>query len=841
MTSNSPNQSGSPARKVVFNPYARKKQKPNAIGANNGSFHRKNEVSTQPPRYYQAASSSNQQTLNVARLPSASERVNTDRVNDRYPNNVAQSSSFGSSMEGPLSQQSTISNGTTQSVGSNQKSNNQGDSFGFDSIDWDEACRVADHASAVALSQSEESQFTLNSTCEGRVGTSGSPTKKQPYAQSTSSSSPVVDLTQQDDEPQQSTRIAAINHHQNNPSSPSKWPPRIPSVGTSRQHTNNMQSLRPNSWTNNDASSPGMDRKVAASSPQLSQQQLTRQGTLVSSPAAKMHNLIAQLPKELRFSPDVVQPAKDGRTPELIKHARLGQTLANGWTLFDHQRRAICMGLRMRRCILALDMGLGKTLIGCCWARSFQKTFSNCKVIVIAPVSLKAEWARTAEQATEIKVKGEEKKPKKRKRKGQAAEDEEPICIDEDDGTPKMEIFSWAKVPTEVESSVDSYVVVCDEAHQLQSMAAARTKDLLKLVQSQRCVGVILLTGTPMKNGKPSNLFPLLRAVRHPFGNYQRAYELQFCAGRQKQFGRGPPIWDASGASNLSQLRSLVSSHLLHLKKEDCLKSLPKATREFQHVPVSQRQKKNYDDMLKRVLALFASHGAGESDKSDALLGQLQQLRCQGAIARVDASVDIAKNVLEKEPAVVLFTSFVRVAKALQEKLARLGWEGEVLTGETPPKKRQPMVDNFQNGVSPVIVCTFGAGGVGLTLTAARTVILVDRPWTPGDVHQAEDRVRRIGQRFPVKFIWVSSFDVDKHIDAMLESKSQTSNAVLASEGNNDESFSAPPPKISMFHLLRRLLDAQSAGTGNQSAASSNRAGLSQTCMDSHSSLWLSR
>ena len=69
------------------------------------------------------------------------------------------------------------------------------------------------------------------------------------------------------------------------------------------------------------------------------------------------------------------------------------------------------------------------------------------------------------------------------------------------------------------------------------------------------------------ENGKPSNLFPLLRAVRHPFGNNQRAYETHFCGGRTKQFGRGPAVWDASGSSNLPQLRELVSSHLLHLKK----------------------------------------------------------------------------------------------------------------------------------------------------------------------------------------------------------------------------------------------------------------------------------
>ena len=240
-------------------------------------------------------------------------------------------------------------------------------------------------------------------------------------------------------------------------------------------------------------------------------------------------------------------------------------------------------------------MKIGKTLIGCVWMRSCQKSFEDCKAIVICPVSLKQEWCRTAVEATELDVIVEETTKKK---KAQRA-DGEP-----GKNTAKVEIFSWSKVPTAVDSSTKHYVVVCDEAHSIQSMQAARTKDLLTLVKSERCVGVLLLTGTPMKNGKPSNLFPLLKAVRHPFGNNQRAYETQFCNGKQKNFGRGGPVWDASGSSNLEQLRELASSHLLHLTKDECLKTLPKSTRQHKHIPVSHRLQMQYakalQDMVRR-------------------------------------------------------------------------------------------------------------------------------------------------------------------------------------------------------------------------------------------------
>lgn len=57
---------------------------------------------------------------------------------------------------------------------------------------------------------------------------------------------------------------------------------------------------------------------------------------------------------------------------------------------------------------------------------------------------------------------------------------------------------------------------------------------------------------------------------------------------------------------------------------------------------------------------------------------------------------------------------------------------GELLTGEIPAAKRSAIVNNFQSGISPVFVGTFGSGGVGITLTSAHTIILLDRPWTPG-------------------------------------------------------------------------------------------------------------
>lgn len=503
----------------------------------------------------------------------------------------------------------------------------------------------------------------------------------------------------------------------------------------------------------------------------------------------------AVLPRILQYDKERTKPIQDDLRSLLVKKARLTEDMQNGWTLFSHQKKAILRALLMRRMILALDMGLGKTLIGCVWARAFQETYGeSLKVICVCPVSLTKEWKRTAEEATGIVV-------------------EDVVKNKPDPDSVLMHICSWAKIPEKISSSIRNYVVICDEAHSMQSLEAGRTKAVLQLSKSSRCVGVLLLTGTPMKNGKPSNLFPLLKAVKHPFGDHQKDYERHFCDGREKNFGRGRAVWDANGCSNLGQLKEHIASHLLHMTKEECLKELPAQTRVFRHVPVSSKHQLQHNQALNQLATMYAATGKLEN-AGEAILSAVARVRHIGSYAKIDATVAIVIEVLQEQPAVVVFSSFATVAKLVHQKLAESGWKGELLTGETPAKKRQGLVDNFQEGLAPVFVSTFGAGGVGLTLTAAHTIILLDRPWTPGEARQAEDRVRRIGQTKPVTCIWMVAFDLDKQIDQILEQKTNTTNAVLA-DGDAENQQSAP--KISIFQLLKSVLAKSPVPTQNNS------------------------
>jgi SNF2 family DNA or RNA helicase len=162
------------------------------------------------------------------------------------------------------------------------------------------------------------------------------------------------------------------------------------------------------------------------------------------------------------------------------------------------------------------------------------------------------------------------------------------------------------------------------------------------------------------------------------------------------------------------------------------------------------------------------------AEESEALV-RFGIMRQAGSVAKVASAIAITEEVLEQGGQVVLFTAFLESARRIAAAFPR----SSLLIGETVVGDRQALVDDFQAGRSRVFVTTFGAGGVGITLTRAQTVVLVDRPWTPGDCYQAEDRLHRIGQTSQVLSLWLQWDDTDRAVDALLDEKNERIEIVM--------------------------------------------------------------
>jgi superfamily II DNA or RNA helicase len=438
-----------------------------------------------------------------------------------------------------------------------------------------------------------------------------------------------------------------------------------------------------------------------------------------------------------------------------------GKPLADGHPLYQHQREAVRTLISQQRAVLAHDLGLGKTRVALIAAKAY-----GLPLLVIAPVGLHINWQREAE-AAQVPISG---------------------------------LISWAKIP---EPPDQDYVLIADEAHYAMNLDSIRTQAFLKLAeQAHTCWP---LTGTPMKNARPINLLPLLMAIRHPLAANRGHYEKYFCAGYHRSVGRKNSVYDVSGAAHLDELHQQIKDQVLYRKKEECL-DLPPKTRTTRTAEATGQALKHYqqtqdrlrkeherrmqakaEERVQELLALLGEEQGAQVDRA-ALVAELAQddnnavaliemglLRHAGSLAKVESAVELAQEVLDEGESIVIFTTYRDTADQLAAKLAC-----DILNGDTPKKERQHLIDQFQARESKALVCTIGAGGEGITLTAAQTVLLVDRPWTPGEAVQCEDRLHRIGQKDAVTSIWLQFGRLDSRIDALLQQKQQVIDQVLA-------------------------------------------------------------
>ena len=441
---------------------------------------------------------------------------------------------------------------------------------------------------------------------------------------------------------------------------------------------------------------------------------------------------------------------------ELVQLAELGQPLPDGRCLFAHQRAAVRWLLARRGAVLADAMGLGKTLTALTAARAMVRA-ADCRVVVIAPTGLHRHWLQEA-AALQLQI----------------------------------ELLSWAALPLDLPPA--GTVLIADEAHYAQNLAAARTRAFLRLARHPRLRAAWLLSGTPMKNGRPAQLFPLLAAIGHPLARDQRAFEERYCQGHWLERD-GARHWSAQGATHLPELQRLVRPLLLHRRKEDCL-DLPPKQRQLRPVTLSDAAGQGFQHRLQLKVEDYRRRAAAGLVRRDAeALAVLTALRQIGAEYKLPSAQALLEPLLEQGESVVVFTAFVAAAELLHQRLG-----GALLTGRLPASERQGVVDRFQSGGESLLISTYGVGGLGFTLHRARHVLLLERPWTPGDAEQAEDRCHRIGMQSALQCYWLQLGVADQLVDGLIADKAERI-ALLLNRGTQQLRRQALPK------MVQELLD----------------------------------
>jgi len=292
--------------------------------------------------------------------------------------------------------------------------------------------------------------------------------------------------------------------------------------------------------------------------------------------------------------------------------------------------------------------------------------------------------------------------------------------------------------------------IVLDEAQAVRNP----TSRAARLIRTATARHRLALTGTPMDNdlGELWTLYDWL--VPGLLGDRKR-----FEAETRR------PIEKQGDVAARARLARRIAPFLLRRTKDAVAADLPPKTEITETVELTGPQRVLYETvrlaMDRRVREALAARGLSGSRITvlDALL-KLRQVCCDPALVKLPAArsvtasakrahlLEMLEQLMAEGRRVLVFSQFVEMLRLIEADIRARGWSHVWLTGETTD--RAAVVEAFQRGDAPIFLISLKAGGVGLTLTAADTVILYDPWWNPGVERQAMDRTHRIGQDKPV-------------------------------------------------------------------------------------------
>ena len=390
--------------------------------------------------------------------------------------------------------------------------------------------------------------------------------------------------------------------------------------------------------------------------------------------------------------------------------------------------------------MLADDMGLGKTVQALALlAHRHLEEKTDRPSLVVVPTSLVGNWKREAARfVPDLKLlvlHG----PDRRQRFSEIP-------------NHHLVLTTYPLVNRDYEALFghDYDTAILDEAQTVKNPAAAVSKRIRDVRARQR----LALTGTPLENnlGELWSLYDWL---------------IPGLLGNRKSFTADyrTPIEKRGDRARQRLLSTRIKPFLMRRTKEQVARDLPEKTVIDELIPLEGGQAALYESirtaMDARIRDAIAARGLAASRITilDALL-KLRQVCCDPRLVRLDSARKVTESakrarlfaLLEELVAegrkILIFSQFVKMLRLIEGDVAARGWDYAMLHGST--KDRDVQVSNFQSGNLPLFLISLKAGGTGLNLTAADTVIVYDPWWNPAVERQAMDRAHRIGQDKPV-------------------------------------------------------------------------------------------
>lgn len=426
--------------------------------------------------------------------------------------------------------------------------------------------------------------------------------------------------------------------------------------------------------------------------------------------------------------------------------------------------------------ILADDMGLGKTVQTLAHLATEKSAGRMTKAsLIVAPTSLMLNWRREAERfAPELRL---------LVLHGAARKEHFSRIPDFD-----IVLTTYALLVRDDQQLLahDYYFVILDEAQYIKN---PKTKATL-VAQQVKARHRLCLTGTPMENhlGELWSVFNFL---------------MPGLLGDDRRFAKlfRTPIEKHGDAERQQHLRARIAPFMLRRTKDVVATELPPKTEIVRNVVLEAAQRDLYETirvaMQERVRQAIETKGLQRShiEILDALL-KLRQVCCDPRLVKLEAArrvkesaklellMDMLPQLIAEGRRVLLFSQFTGMLSLIEADLKKQKIPYALLTGETTDRPKA--IGQFERGEVPLFLISLKAGGTGLNLTAADTVIHYDPWWNPAVERQATDRAHRIGQDKPV-FVYklLTEGTVEERIAHMQARKQALADALLAGTGKS--------------------------------------------------------
>ncbi len=368
---------------------------------------------------------------------------------------------------------------------------------------------------------------------------------------------------------------------------------------------------------------------------------------------------------------------------------------------------------------LADDMGLGKTLQAITFIQSIIDQVD--RILIVCPVSILLNWENEFKKFSDIDI--------HIYHGGDRALDKSKKVILTSYGVMKKEA-------DEVFENLHFDILVLDEVQHLKNIRSIGAYAARKLKADFR----ICLTGTPVENDLAEFYNILDLSIPGVWG------DLQF-------------VRTTSNSKSRLLARKTASPFILRRTKAQVLTDLPDKIENTVALSFSEEEQAHYEKTLLSIKTRI--QGSPSNKKYGEILRGLLALR-QSCLWQTDAQVPNSRNVrstkieflmetleqiLEEGHQAIIFSQFTTYLDIIQGQIHERHWKFSRIDGSQQIKKRQKQVDDFQEGRTQVFLISLKAGGVGLNLTAASYVFVMDPWWNPAVEQQAIDRAHRIGQK----------------------------------------------------------------------------------------------